>query len=99
MSIIRISGSDAIQASFLVPDISKALKARAVFSCHVAAFLSYCAACDVWDGCAQVASRVFRPGGKFRFAWQPESHRVYYGSAVDGDEHIIDEVMSTSLMR
>ena len=40
----------------------------------------------------QVASRVFRPGSKFRFGWQPESHRVYYGSAVDGDERVIDEV-------
>ena len=38
-----------------------------------------------------MAARVFRPGNKFKFGWQPESHRVYYGSAVDGDERAIDE--------
>ena len=53
---------------------------------------NHCATFNALDGCVQVTSRVFRPGGKFRFAWQPESHRVYYGSAVDGDEHLIDEV-------
>jgi hypothetical protein len=40
----------------------------------------------------QVAARLFRPGGKFQFNWQPESHRVYYGKAVDADEAFIDEV-------
>ncbi|GLI68378.1 hypothetical protein VaNZ11_012702 [Volvox africanus] len=40
-----------------------------------------------------IASRVFRPGGRFRFGWQPKSHRVYYGTAVDGDEHLLDEVL------
>ncbi|GIL54000.1 hypothetical protein Vafri_9551 [Volvox africanus] len=40
-----------------------------------------------------IASRVFRPGGRFRFGWQPESHRVYYGTAVDGDERLLDEVL------
>jgi tRNA modification GTPase len=40
----------------------------------------------------QIAARVFRPGGKFKFDWKPKSHRVYYGMAVDGDEHTIDEV-------
>ena len=38
-----------------------------------------------------MAARVFRPGNKFKFGWQPESHRVYYGSAVEGDERAIDE--------
>ncbi|GIL86170.1 hypothetical protein Vretifemale_14570 [Volvox reticuliferus] len=40
-----------------------------------------------------IAARVFRPGGRFRFGWQPQSHRVYYGTAVDGDERLLDEVL------
>ncbi|GLC38814.1 hypothetical protein PLESTB_000713000 [Pleodorina starrii] len=40
-----------------------------------------------------IASKVFRPGGRFRFGWQPETHRVYYGTAVDGDERLLDEVL------
>jgi tRNA modification GTPase len=46
----------------------------------------------------QVAARMFRPGGKFRFDWRPESHRVYYGKAVDGDEVVIDEVGGALLL-
>ena len=55
-----------------------------------------------YSGCAclappQVANRVFRPGGKFKFDWQPESHRVYYGTAVNADEQVVDEVGETRL--
>jgi tRNA modification GTPase len=39
-----------------------------------------------------MAARVFRPGGKFKFNWVPESHQVYYGTAVDGEENALDEV-------
>jgi hypothetical protein len=41
---------------------------------------------------AQVASRVFRPSGKFKLGWEPKDRRVYYGTAVDGDERVLDEV-------
>jgi hypothetical protein len=43
---------------------------------------------EVWE----VAQRVFRPGGKFQFKWLPESHRVYYGTAVNSEEQVLDEV-------
>ncbi|KAG1678814.1 hypothetical protein FOA52_012854 [Chlamydomonas sp. UWO 241] len=43
------------------------------------------------------ASRVFRPGGKFKFGWVPEDHKVHYGTAVDGDERAIDEVLLLSM--
>ena len=47
-----------------------------------------------------IASRVFRTGrgGRFKFGWRPESHRVYYGTAVDGDGVIIDEVLFISML-
>ncbi|KXZ55825.1 hypothetical protein GPECTOR_2g1376 [Gonium pectorale] len=44
------------------------------------------------------ASKVFRPGGRFRFDWQPKSHRVYYGTAVDGDETVLDEVLALVML-
>ncbi|KAG2494350.1 hypothetical protein HYH03_007407 [Edaphochlamys debaryana] len=40
-----------------------------------------------------MAAKVFRPGGRFRLGWEPETHRVYYGTAVDGDENLLDEVL------
>ncbi len=43
-----------------------------------------------------MAARLFRPGGKFQFNWEPESHKVYYGKAVDGDEVVIDEVRTST---
>eukprot|EP00798_Chlamydomonas_sp_ICE-L_P001846 gene1846-33265_t len=46
----------------------------------------------------EIASNVFRQGGKFRFNWKPESHRVYYGTAVDADERVIDEVLLLSML-
>ncbi|GAX77543.1 hypothetical protein CEUSTIGMA_g4987.t1 [Chlamydomonas eustigma] len=46
----------------------------------------------------QMAARVFRPGGKFKFNWGPESHRVYYGTAVDGEENALDEVLLISML-
>ncbi|MEW5313204.1 MAG: hypothetical protein WDW38_004790 [Sanguina aurantia] len=42
---------------------------------------------------AWIAGKVFRYGGKFRFDWTPESHRVYHGTAVDGKEAVLDEVL------
>lgn len=39
-----------------------------------------------------IALKAFRPGGRFRIGWSPASHRVYYGTAVDGDENVLDEV-------
>ncbi|PNW72451.1 hypothetical protein CHLRE_16g681238v5 [Chlamydomonas reinhardtii] len=40
-----------------------------------------------------IALKAFRPGGRFRIGWSPASHRVYYGTAVDGDENVLDEVL------
>ncbi|KAG2447372.1 hypothetical protein HYH02_007700 [Chlamydomonas schloesseri] len=40
-----------------------------------------------------IALKAFRPGGRFRIGWKPASHRVYYGTAVDGDENVLDEVL------
>lgn len=42
-----------------------------------------------------VAQQVFRPAGGSRAAgtaWEPESHRVYYGRAVDAAGSTLDEV-------
>ncbi|GFR47846.1 hypothetical protein Agub_g9626, partial [Astrephomene gubernaculifera] len=40
-----------------------------------------------------IASKVFRPGGRVRADWRPESHRVYYGTAVDPEGRLLDEVL------
>ncbi|KAG2434245.1 hypothetical protein HXX76_007970 [Chlamydomonas incerta] len=40
-----------------------------------------------------IALKAFRPGGRYRLGWAPASHRVYYGTAVDGDEAVLDEVL------
>jgi tRNA modification GTPase len=45
-----------------------------------------------------VASRVFWPGGKFRFGWKPESHRVYYGTVVDGSGAVVDEAVMLPML-
>eukprot|EP00878_Enallax_costatus_P024061 GHUV01025649.1.p1 GENE.GHUV01025649.1~~GHUV01025649.1.p1 ORF type:complete len:445 (+),score=114.58 GHUV01025649.1:758-2092(+) len=47
----------------------------------------------------QIAQRVFWPQGHFRFNWQPKSQRIYYGTAVDGDGHVIDEVLLLAMLR
>jgi tRNA modification GTPase len=39
------------------------------------------------------------PQGKFRFNWTPESHRIYYGSAVDGRGSVIDEVLVLAMLQ
>lgn len=40
----------------------------------------------------EVAANVFRPGGRFKFDWRPRSHRVHYGTVVDDEENVLDEV-------
>lgn len=47
-----------------------------------------------------IASRVFRTGrgGRFKYGWKPESHKVYYGTAVDGDNLVIDEVLMITML-
>ncbi|PNH05163.1 tRNA modification GTPase MnmE [Tetrabaena socialis] len=47
----------------------------------------------------EVASRVFRPGGRARPGWRPATHRVYYGTAVDGEEQMLDEELDAALLR
>lgn len=40
-----------------------------------------------------IASKVFRPGGRYRLGWAPATHRIYYGTAVDSEEKLLDEVL------
>lgn len=43
-----------------------------------------------------VARRVFRlPSGR---AWEPKTHRIYYGNAIDHDGTVLDEVLSLVMM-
>ncbi len=52
------------------------------------------------SGAMDVLRRVFRPAGaaaggngvQQRAPWEPKSHRVYYGTAVDGSGANVDEV-------
>lgn len=37
--------------------------------------------------------------GKFRFQWKPQSQRIYYGTAVDGDGQVIDEVLLLAMLK
>ena len=37
--------------------------------------------------------------GKFKFQWRPQSQRIYYGNAVDGDGQVIDEVLLLAMLR
>ncbi|GBF90356.1 tRNA modification GTPase-like protein, partial [Raphidocelis subcapitata] len=46
----------------------------------------------------EIASRVFWPGGHFKFGWRPESHRVYYGSVVDSGGAVIDEAVLVPML-
>ena len=39
-----------------------------------------------------VAGRVFRPARTAQAPWQPRSHFVEYGLALDADGSVIDEV-------
>lgn len=47
-----------------------------------------------------VADRVFRPAGTRRASapWQPRSHFVEYGLALDADGSVIDEVRAASVL-
>jgi tRNA modification GTPase len=45
------------------------------------------------------AAAVQRPGQAKSAAWQPESHRIYYGSAVDGQGGVLDEVLLLAMLR
>ncbi|KAI8468364.1 MAG: P-loop containing nucleoside triphosphate hydrolase protein [Monoraphidium minutum] len=47
---------------------------------------------------AHIAARVFWPGGRFKFGWAPESHRVYYGTVVDGGGGVIDEAVLVPML-
>lgn len=47
---------------------------------------------------AAIASRIFWPGGRFRFGWRPESHRVYYGTVVDGGGGVVDEAVLVPML-
>lgn len=42
---------------------------------------------------------TFHLQGKFRFQWKPESQRIYYGSAVDGQGAVIDEVLCLAMLK
>jgi tRNA modification GTPase len=39
------------------------------------------------------------PQGNFRFQWKPHSQRIYYGTAVDGDGQVIDEVLCLAMLK
>jgi tRNA modification GTPase len=50
-----------------------------------------------------IAQGVFRPAGPRSVAaggagWAPESHRVYYGTAVDEAGHVLDEVLVLAML-
>lgn len=48
-----------------------------------------------------VAQRVFRPAVAAAAAaggWEPESHRIYYGSAVDAAGAVLDEVLLLAML-
>lgn len=127
VSIIRLSGTTALQASrpklctpALDSDFLHSSWFIVMFMCWCAYAISTSALAsinaarsilgtDATDrSCAashatefvtplQVASKIFRPGGTFKLGWEPESHRVYYGTAVDLDGSLIDEVRRTRL--
>lgn len=40
----------------------------------------------------QVAQKLFRPGGKLKPGWEPQSHRVHYGTVEDLRGKRLDEV-------
>eukprot|EP00882_Tetradesmus_deserticola_P010207 GHRQ01010784.1.p1 GENE.GHRQ01010784.1~~GHRQ01010784.1.p1 ORF type:complete len:382 (+),score=102.43 GHRQ01010784.1:62-1207(+) len=46
----------------------------------------------------QVAQRVFWPQGRFRFSWRPQSQRIYFGTAVDGEGRVVDEVLLLAML-
>jgi hypothetical protein len=46
----------------------------------------------------RIAAAVFWPGGRFKFGWKPESHRVYYGTIVDGNGDVIDEAVLVPML-
>lgn len=37
--------------------------------------------------------------GKFKFEWQPRSQRIYYGTAMASDGHVIDEVLCLAMLK
>lgn len=37
--------------------------------------------------------------GRFRFNWRPQSQRIYYGTAIDGDGRVVDEVLLLAMLR
>lgn len=45
------------------------------------------------------AVHLLRRQGRFRFNWHPKSQRIYYGTAVDGDGHVIDEVLVLAMLK
>eukprot|EP00775_Hariotina_reticulata_P008308 gene8308-8493_t len=47
----------------------------------------------------QIAQRVFWPQGRFRFNWRPQSQHIHYGTAVDGEGQVIDEVLLLAMLR
>jgi hypothetical protein len=42
---------------------------------------------------------MLSPQGKFSFQWKPQSQRIYYGTAVDGDGQVIDEVLCLAMLK
>eukprot|EP00878_Enallax_costatus_P020410 GHUV01021575.1.p2 GENE.GHUV01021575.1~~GHUV01021575.1.p2 ORF type:complete len:134 (-),score=23.44 GHUV01021575.1:1001-1402(-) len=53
----------------------------------------------LWFRSINSCCRVMVTQGHFRFNWQPKSQRIYYGTAVDGDGHVIDEVLLLAMLR
>ena len=45
-----------------------------------------------WDAVPTAAS-VFSPSGTYPDGWVPETHRIYYGHAIDSRNAVIDEVL------
>jgi hypothetical protein len=37
--------------------------------------------------------------GRFRFNWQPQSQRIYYGTAIDSEGRVVDEVLLLAMLR
>jgi tRNA modification GTPase len=52
--------------------------------------------------CSDVAVTLLLPllsQGRFRFNWQPQSQRIYYGTAIDSEGRTVDEVLLLAMLR
>ncbi len=85
MAIVRLSGADAVSIArrLFRPALASGATATAAAAPTSAAAAATAAAS------AATAPPPARNGAA---AWRPRSHRVYYGSVVDGAGRMLDEV-------